>query len=113
MTFSPGDARQRIDDFFGQAVAEILVLLVAAHVLERQHDDRRLFSGWRRRHVIERGSQLAHRLEAIEGPLGEAAPHDVVHGGRRIERRRIVAQQRADTCAVLSPAKARLPDSSS
>lgn len=32
-----GDVGEHIDDLFGQPVAEILVLLVRAHVGERQH----------------------------------------------------------------------------
>ena len=34
-----GHVGQRIDDLLGQAVAEILVVLVRAHVGERQHRD--------------------------------------------------------------------------
>jgi hypothetical protein len=32
-----GHLRQRVDDFFGQAVAEILVIGIATHVDEREH----------------------------------------------------------------------------
>ena len=35
----PRDLRQEIDDLLGQAVAEVLVVLVRAHVGERQHGD--------------------------------------------------------------------------
>ena len=48
----PANARQRGDDVLDHAVGEILLLGVAAHVLERQHGDRRLVgqreraSGW-------------------------------------------------------------------
>ena len=38
----PAHARQRGDDLFHHAVGEILLLRVAAHVLERQDRDRRL-----------------------------------------------------------------------
>jgi len=34
------DVRKRVDDFLGQTVAEVFVLLVGAHVDERQHGDR-------------------------------------------------------------------------
>ena len=37
--FQPGYVRQRIDDFLCQPVAEKLVVLVGAHVGERQHGD--------------------------------------------------------------------------
>ena len=35
------DLGQEIDDLLGKAVTEVIVLLVAAHVLEREHGDRR------------------------------------------------------------------------
>ena len=38
----PADARERGDDLLDHAVGEIFLLRVAAHVLERQHRDRRL-----------------------------------------------------------------------
>jgi len=38
----PADARERSDDLLDHAVGEILLLRVAAHVLERQHRDGRL-----------------------------------------------------------------------
>ena len=41
MTFKPRTLRQGVDDLFGQAVAEILVLLVGAEIGEGQHGD-----GW-------------------------------------------------------------------
>ena len=44
--FQTGDPRQGVDDVFGKAVAEILVLFVPAHILERQHGDRRLLVSW-------------------------------------------------------------------
>src|SRR5712671_4657341 len=45
----PADARKRSDDLLDHSVAEIFLLGVAAHVLERQHGDRRLFGQcWQR-----------------------------------------------------------------
>src|SRR6266850_7161457 len=44
--FQPGDPRQGVDDVLGKAVAEVLVLFVPAHILERQHGDRRLLVSW-------------------------------------------------------------------
>ena len=35
----PADARQRGDDFFDDAVDEVFLSRIAAHVLERQHRD--------------------------------------------------------------------------
>ena len=40
ITLKSRDLRQEVDDLLGQAVAEILVLLVAAHVLEREDRNR-------------------------------------------------------------------------
>src|SRR4051812_908788 len=39
----PADARQRRDDLLDYAVGEILLLRITAHMLERQHRNRRLF----------------------------------------------------------------------
>ena len=38
--------RQRRNDFFDHAVGEVLLLGIAAHVLERQHGDRRFVGQW-------------------------------------------------------------------
>ena len=96
ITFSPGMRVRRVDDFLGQPVAEVLVLLVAAHVLERQHDDRRLFAGRARRH--------AHRARRAARASSESDRADRLARHRRTMRstaggassaRRIVAQHRA------------------
>ena len=42
------DLREIGDQVFGDAVAEIVLLDIAAHVHERQHGDRRLLRQWRR-----------------------------------------------------------------
>src|SRR5207244_3814797 len=42
----PADARQGRDDLLDHAVHEIFLFRVAAHVLERQHRDRRLVGQW-------------------------------------------------------------------
>src|SRR5438552_131822 len=42
----PIDPRQAGDDILDHAVGEILLLGIAAHVLERQHRDRRLVGEW-------------------------------------------------------------------
>ena len=96
----PWNASQRVDDFLGQPIAEVLVLLVAAHVLERQHDDRGLFDGLARGQLIERGAQLAHRLEAVGRPFRQASPDEPFDHEWCVERRRIVAQQRAQHLRV-------------
>jgi hypothetical protein len=41
VTLRPATVRQQVDDLLGQAVAEVLVVRIAAHVGERQHGD-----GW-------------------------------------------------------------------
>ena len=62
------DLRQEVDDFLGQAVAEVLVLLVAAHVLERQDRDRWLSrSPDRCPTCLQRGLHLVHRLKPLAG----------------------------------------------
>jgi hypothetical protein len=42
----PAAARQRSDDILHHPVGKILLLGIAAHVLERQHRDRRLVGQW-------------------------------------------------------------------
>ena len=39
------DPGERVDDFFGKAVAEVFVLFVRAHIRERQNGDRWLQTG--------------------------------------------------------------------
>src|SRR6185437_5477305 len=56
----PFDARQAGDNVIDHAVAEIILLAVAAHVLKRQHRNRRLFE---RRQSRPRRARLARRLE--------------------------------------------------
>ena len=45
----PSDPRQRGDDFLDHAIGEILLLRVAAHVLERQYRNRRFVRERQRR----------------------------------------------------------------
>ena len=80
-----GHLRQRVDDLFGHAVAEIFVLGVGAHVRERQHRDRRrlslLFGGAELR--FERLAQRAkQRALAIFCPAVEVGAVD----GTEVER---------------------------
>src|SRR5579872_486332 len=42
--FQAGNLRQQVDDLFRESVAEVVLLLVAAHIGEGQHGDGR--SGW-------------------------------------------------------------------
>ncbi len=53
----PADARQRGDDVLDDAVGEVLLLRVAAHVLERQHGDRRLVGKRRAVRAIDETDQ--------------------------------------------------------
>ncbi|MCY1231172.1 hypothetical protein D9M72_436100 [compost metagenome] len=60
-------ARQRSDDVFGQAIGEELLIRVAAHVVERQHHDRRLADGPFRIGLVRRRRQdHAFGPDAIE-----------------------------------------------
>src|SRR5215813_6079663 len=66
------EPRQCGNDFFGHAIGEILLLGVAAHVLEREHGDRRLVG--QRRWALSpnntRGSRLSRftRHACLIGP---------------------------------------------
>ena len=64
ITFSPEICVKRVDDLFGQAVAEIFVLLIAAHVGERQdRDGGLLFGGFATSAASSAVAQLADGSE--------------------------------------------------
>ena len=92
-----GEPRQRVDDLFGQTVAEVLVLLIAADVLERQDGDRRL--PVRRRmfgEVVQSGPHFGHRLESLLLVLSQTASDDAIERVGNLEGVRLVAQHAAD-----------------
>ena len=98
------DLRQRVQQLFGQAVAEMLVVGVGAHVGERQHRERR--------DRARRGHRAAHRrlrwriggpARVRRRPAGAAAERlfragEVVEqrGRRRISVRALLLQRPAD-----------------
>ena len=96
MTLRSGDLTRSVDDFLGQAVAEIFVVRVTAHVGERQHGDGRLRLSSDLTPPIQCGLQVPPSIQT--GPP-RAWP---CNGGRsrasssgRIERRRLVVEDRA------------------
>ena len=94
--FQSLDLRQRIDDFFSEAVTEVFVLPVSAQIGKRQHRDRRRRIGGPNRQVVQGVPDVGHRLESAVGILGEAALDDLLQRRRRIQRARIVAQHGAE-----------------
>ena len=70
------DLGQRVDDLFGEAVAEVLVLGIGAHVRERQDGDgRRFFDG-------ARPTPAAERAECPPSPETAAMALSPGSGGR-------------------------------
>src|SRR5215472_1900424 len=59
----PADAAQRCDNFLDHAVCEIFLLWVSAHILERQHGNRRIVRLGQHRCPLE-GGGLAPRRRA-------------------------------------------------
>src|SRR5688572_8954725 len=94
-----GEVSQRIDYFFRQTVAEVFVVLVRAHVGERQHGDGRLVFGGCRdagaRRLFKRQAQVGHGLKTLPRLLLQTASNDLFENRRRLDRRWIVAQYRA------------------
>ena len=89
------NSRQGVDDLFGQAVAEVFVLLVAAHVLERQHRDRRSLAGGLRSQLLQCRRHFSHRLESPRRSLLQAGTNETIERGR-LERWRLVTKQSTD-----------------
>src|SRR5579863_10172471 len=72
--------REQVQDLFGQSVAEVLVLLVRAHIGEGKNRDGwkvfsrleyRLFQG-----LLQRSANFAHRLKPVRWRLAYAAGDD-------------------------------------
>ena len=80
--------RQRVDDFFGQAIAEVFVLLVRAHVEKRQHGDGRRIVDAHRGQGFECRLDLSHRLESCRRCLAQAAHDHIDQARRRAPQRR-------------------------
>ena len=73
-TFSPGICDQRVDDFLGQPVAEILVVFVPAHVGERQHRRWTADLGrFRRQNILKSRFQFGHALKSLDRLLRQAS----------------------------------------
>ncbi len=79
------DAGQIGNDLLGQAVTEVGVVRIRAHVGERQHDEAAPGStvggGGRREGSLHRAREGGHRGKACVGILRERTPHDGVQGG--------------------------------
>jgi hypothetical protein len=80
----PRNLRQSVDDLLGQPVAEIFLLLVAAHVGERQNRDRRRAIGGHRAKRFQRDPHLRDRLIPVRRLFRQASLHDLRCG--RFER---------------------------
>jgi hypothetical protein len=80
--------RQRVDHFFSESVAEVFVLLVSAHVCERQHRNRRSVLARRRRQlgrrVFQDGPHLRHRLKTVPWIGGQTSLDDARERRRRL-----------------------------
>src|SRR5262249_55111852 len=82
--------REHVDDLFGEAVAEVLVLLVRAQIRERQHGNRWLLTArllcrrcQRTQSGFERRAQVGRRLETLWGLLLQTPAYDVGDERRR------------------------------
>src|SRR5438067_462512 len=69
--------RQHVDDLLGQAVAEVLVLLVRAQVGEWEDRNRRFEAGRPLDGVFQGRLHVGHRLKPRSWLLGETPGHDV------------------------------------
>lgn len=104
------DPGEEIDDFLGKAVAEGLVLPVAAHVFEREDGDRRFRIARVCRYRFERGLHVAHRRESLARLLGQTSTHDplqacgALYGGGSSRRTALRIS------ATVFPANARVPE---
>ena len=90
----PRQFRQCVDDLLGEPVAEVLVVLVAAHVGEGQHSDRG--SLFRRSEFdgFQHGLHFRHGLIAIRRGLAQAALDDALDLRRPIQPLRLLVQDR-------------------
>ena len=75
-----GDVRQHVDDLFGQAVAEVFLLLVAAHVGEGEHGDGGARGIAFVLDLLQGCPDFRDGLETRGGLLGETPPDDALQG---------------------------------
>ncbi len=73
-----GDLGEVGDDVLGDPVGEILLLGVGAHVLERQHDDRRLVRQGQRRAPLARLPEVGARGGMWSNPVDPHRARDVL-----------------------------------
>src|SRR5579863_246486 len=75
--FQSRNLGEQVQDFFGQSVAEVFVLLVRAHVGKGQDGDGgSLGGGGCRWYLFERRANFVHGLEPAGGRLAQAARDD-------------------------------------
>src|SRR5579871_859688 len=86
------DLPQRVNNLFGQTVAEILLLLIGAHVRERQDRDRGLVACRLAYEGLQRGFDGRHALESLRGVLAKATCHDSLQSRGRFERLGVIPQ---------------------
>ena len=91
ITFRPGIFANALMIFFGQAVAEILLFLVTAHVGKGQHRDGRLRVLPLGRDSLKRNPEILHGQKTVRRLLGEALADDALKFGGCLQRRGIVA----------------------
>src|SRR5262249_4190446 len=83
---------EQIDDFLRQAVTEILVVFVRAHVGKWENCNRRTSLTDSGRSLRESGLHCRHRLKTLGGLFGEATAHELLHREGCNERRWSIAQ---------------------
>src|SRR5258708_2103579 len=75
VTFNAGACISALNDLFSQAVAEVLLFLIAAHIDEWQNGCRRPLFEWLRA-LFERRLRFSHGPKTLSRSLAEAAHSD-------------------------------------
>jgi hypothetical protein len=91
----PGNLREQVQDLLRQAVGEVLVVGVAAHVGEGQNRDGGLLFCWLCAELLQRYPEFGHARKAVFRLLGQAPANDTLKLGGCLKRRRIVPHHRA------------------
>ena len=109
----PADLRQDVEHFLGESIGEVFVLLVVAHVDERQHGDRRRPRvDWSRR-LLLRGNcvrqiamrHLEHRFRPIEVLEGVLTQTPEQHVSRQVVATQLVGDGRYQSLPTTSQGK--------